>query len=354
VGRRLKMVESIKLLLGYAIFAVAAIGFLSFVNAEEATINVPFQSQGLRCDYQEDSTTETYVCIFIADKPTGITVTQEGLTEEEIEIIKQAKHCRETGYTDPECPEEPCIYDYKHGTCYKPDEIPEEFGGDIVEDPDKLIDPRVEICENKKNLSPEEYEYCRLLTAIDECYRGFGKLETIQEVSSFEVTRLTPNVWENWEYKLNSYLRDMVLKYEECRALQTEHDDVLSAMYWDFVVDGIMEPQLYHGDIPTQDPYQTQVLTKKSWLHTLGNAYEEICYNQNYDDTFKIQSGCEITYEEGSGYIPNPDKNMDDYYLSLTPMQRFNAYMDNPEEYEKDDLLYGHVGDWKRLKGLQR
>jgi hypothetical protein len=365
---------------------------------EEAIINVPFQSEGLRCDFQEDSTTQTYVCIFIAEKPTGITVTQPNLTEEEVEVIEKAKHCRETGYTDPDCPEEPCIYDYEHGTCFKPDEIPEDFGGDVVENPDEPIDPRVKICA-KTDLNTEEYELCRLLEAIDECYRGFGKLETIQEVSSFEVTRIEPTIWENWDLKYNVYLKKMLLAYQECRAIQTLHDDVLSAMYWDFVVDGIMDPQLNHADIPTQLPIPTQRLTEQSRLHTLGNAYESICYSSLYHESYKIQQGCPPTpiacemvsdeviaelstklvntdqveqYYDGSirvyyqtvyeqclanlsyTQLPNEDRNMDDYYLSLTPMQRLKAYQEDPVNYEKDDFLYGHVGDWKRTKGLQR
>ena len=54
--------------------------------AEE--VDVPFVSEGTFCTYQEDSTTETYVCVWKADKPFGITVKQDNLTDQEIEILE--------------------------------------------------------------------------------------------------------------------------------------------------------------------------------------------------------------------------------------------------------------------------
>ncbi len=332
----MKQTKAIELTLFGLVFITAFI-LISFTWADAEEFD---ETECVRSDDKEKTTVLCYKETF---KDKGITITQDDLTEEEQEILDDIEEARENGSY-----EEPCRYNHVDGTCYKLDETPEIFGGEP--DPANPIDPRVEIC-TKKSLNTEEYELCRLLEAIDECHRGFGKLEVIQEVSSFEVTLISPTIWENFDLKYNVYLKSMLLAYEECRAIQILHDDVLSAMYWDFVVDGIMEPQLYHGDIAKDlIPVPTQRLTEKTLLHTLGNAYEVVCYNQNYKEDYKIQQGCQPQeYEDDGKPLPNQDRNMDDYYNSLSPMQRFKAYQEDPHGFSNDQFIEGNAadGDWK-------
>ena len=51
-----------RLLIGYIVFSVGALGFLSFANAEEYTVVVPFDSHGVTCEFQELSV--EYQCVW--------------------------------------------------------------------------------------------------------------------------------------------------------------------------------------------------------------------------------------------------------------------------------------------------
>jgi hypothetical protein len=265
-------------------FSVLAIGFISLGHAE------------LERDFVEDQcvrtiteNTETIVCEKTVTTETTATATQEDLTDEEKKVLDDIAEARENGsYVEPP------RYDHKWGV---PSNEPEPEKSTLVEHVERL-------CEKNK-LSPSEKEVCRLAEALNLCYQGYGKLATVQKERSFEVTLEKPDIWKSWDLANKTLLKNMLLAYEECRATQTERDVVLSEMYANFVVDGIMEPQVYHAEMAQhQTPFKSQVITERTWLHTLGNAYEEICYSDIYPDSFKKQQGCPETEKVVDCYMP--------------------------------------------------
>ena len=369
----------IKLLILFTV-SIATISVASYAYAEQ--VDVPFAPAAKDCVHYPDSDPEKYACVWLSQNFTDIhiTVKQDNLTEAEIKVLDDIEEARENGtYVEPP------RYDHKWG-------LPTEEEDTYLEEKQK------QIC-NKNKLQPSEEELCRLLGVLNLCYQGYGKLETIQGVRSFEVTLLKPSIWKNYDLKTNTILKNVKLAYEECRATHTVHDVILSEMYANFIVDGVNDPAPHHSEYAKhQTPFASQVITERTWLHTLGNAYDAICYGDNYSDSFKKQQGCiaeplvecymptdvELLawYKKSYPQFADPSKPTikehyqsiydecmeklahapapldpgwyDDYLNSSSPMQRFNAYQDDPVNFKADQTIYGKVGDWKVFKGKQK
>lgn len=263
-----------------AILPVLLIGIMP-IYAEE--IDVPFIPEGKTCQQSETSTTLSFYCIWVAEKEFGITVVQDDLDADDLQTLEDIREAKENGtYVLPTIDNS-----WKHTPT-----VSSEF------EDEQAIEKF--IC-TRNSLEPSDVELCRLLEQLDLCNQGYGRLETIQEVRSFVVTLAEPDDLKQWDLKRNQYLKDALMKYEECRATQTEHDVVLSQMYADFIVDDISNNFLYHADFATTDDiYPSQRLTDYSYDRSITRAYSSLCFEENgFGAKFKKQQGCSAEPYEG-------------------------------------------------------
>lgn len=192
------------------------------------------------------------------------------------------------------------------------------------------------VCGKDKQ-DADDVEACRLLQDWSRCndqYEssvGFGRLATIQTAFNFTVTLKEPTDWKNWDLKKSYYLGQILLKYEFCRALITEHDDVLSAMYDSFIVDGILEPQVYHGDLAADifQPALPQPITEAVHATTEKVAEKALCTLRQFQSAWDSYDcpGIEI---EDTAQIVNASRVVN---LEGPNIDEHRKYLENPSTY---------------------
>ena len=183
-----------QLLIGYIIFSVGALGFLSFANAEEYTVVVPFTSHGVTCEFQELSV--EYHCVWQGFK--------EVYT---LEDLKEYKELLTAERYDQEI-----------------QKLNEQALAEIAVEQAKLTPNEKTIQKIEEKLSMgiatvTESVYMNLLKELNTCKQGMDRQTApFQEPREFEISEF--NLWQVNNVPVEGHLGELVMAVEECRGQQ--------------------------------------------------------------------------------------------------------------------------------------
>lgn len=272
-----------KLLVGYVIFAVVSIGFISFANAED------FDEK--ECQRTNDITKSTIECYRETPKEFNVYAIQDNSDDPlALAVLEAIYEARENGQYV-----EPCRYDPVSNPC------------DGKEPPKKTsFDWHIEnICESDR---PSNVETCRIygekLDALNECMLGVGKLEPIQEQRSFILPLEPLDKTKSFKLKSVNYLLVRAsLAVEECIAKTTEHNIILSAQYEGYLPQD-EDFQVYHASIAKDlMSIPSDKLSQHDFETSKSDAFDIICESNYYSNNYKKDVGCKLNYD---GAFENP------------------------------------------------
>ena len=354
------------MVLGYIVFTVCAIGFISYANAE---IDEKYQDVPPECQefiHTEETTlgnktTTLLNCKWLIEEitPPSINVKQPDLTPEEEKVIDDAKKCRE----DPECERPPVIE-------------PEKVYDDLTEEEEKLEKARDKIdnyCADFKD-SPVEIIACDSYKTIKLCEQGINESYPVQKHRFFLTTDFELSVWYFLNYRVGV---DYVVGVLQKAKLECEYQRdilepiILGPQYQDIADANVNYTQPYHGDValsgniilplrltpavfanslqvaedtrcslrqfqsswvdygctkpPVQDCYmptdeQLMNIYNKIWQEEFRDTPIKEIYQEKYDTCLSKVASMEL--KEPTWYM--------DYLNSLQPMRNYNNYFKNP------------------------
>ena len=255
-----------RLLIGYIIFSVGALGFLSFANAEEYTVVVPFTSHGVTCEFQELSV--EYHCVWQGFK--------EVYT---LEDLKEYKELLTAERYDQEI-----------------QKLNEQALAEIAVEQAKLTPNEKTIQKIEEKLSMgiatvTESVYMNLLKELNTCKQGMDRQTApFQEPREFEISEF--NLWQVNNVPVEGHLGELVMAVEECRGQQK----LLKV-----VGEG-------YSNMPTgEDDKQFSLLEHFEGVQALNfddhtathrNIDKSlICGNNQFPLTHQAQFGCEVLYD---------------------------------------------------------
>ena len=245
--------------------ALLTIG-VTFAYAETSTVEVPFDSHGQSCWYDEISI--EYHC------------TWQGVVEKfTIEDLKQYKDILSNEVYDQEI-----------------ERLNNEALAEIALEKAKLSPNELKIQQIEDKLdrgiaTASESVLMNLLKNLETCQQGMDdRTDAIQSEREFEISEF--NLWQVNNVKYDGALGKIVMAIEECRAQQVVYE--LSVGYENMLT-GEDDYQFSLQDKFTSDiqaiPFDQYKRT------TLEIDRSVICDNNQFADTQKAQFGCEVTYD---------------------------------------------------------
>jgi len=255
-----------QLLIGYIIFSVGALGFLSFANAEEYTVVVPFDSHGVTCEFQELSV--EYHCVWQGFKEV---YTLEDLKEYK-ELLTAERYDQEIQKLNEQALAEIAVEQAKL--------TPNEKTIQKIEE--KLVMGIATVTESV---------YMNLLKELNTCKQGMDRQTApFQEPREFEISEF--NLWQVNNVPVEGHLGELVMAVEECRGQQK----LLKV-----VGEG-------YSNMPTgEDDKQFSLLEHFEGVQALNfddhtathrNIDKSlICGNNQFPLTHQAQFGCEVLYD---------------------------------------------------------
>ena len=252
-----------RLLIGYIIFSVGALGFLSFANAEEYTVVVPFTSHGVTCEFQELSV--EYHCVWQGFK--------EVYT---LEDLKEYKELLTAERYDQEI-----------------QKLNEQALAEIAVEQAKLTPNEKTIQEIERKLergiaTATDSVYMNLLKELNTCKQGMDKrTQNIQTAREFEISDFP--LWSVNNVKYEGVLGELVMAIEECQAQDQIYK--LSVGYENFE---------HTKQYSLQDKFTPDVkaVNYDSLLAT-SNAVNTslVCDSNQHSQQYKKQFGCIMLYD---------------------------------------------------------
>jgi hypothetical protein len=255
-----------QLLIGYIIFSVGALGFLSFANAEEYTVVVPFDSHGVTCEFQELSV--EYQCVWQGFKEV---YTLEDLKEYK-ELLTAERYDQEIQKLNEIALEEIAIQQAKLT-------------------PNEKTIQKIEIKLDKGIATARDSVHMNLLKELDTCQQGMDV-----NTAPFQTAREdTKSSFDKWMYNNVHYegqVLEIVLAIEECKA----QIHVFKA--------GVGYQNFPTGDddyqFSLQDKYTSDIqAVNYDKLSATSNAVDTslICDSNQHSKQYKKQFGCLILYD---------------------------------------------------------
>ena len=280
------------------IFAIVAIGFTSYVNAETATVEVPFDSHGQSCNFDEIAV--EYHC------------TWQGLQEKfDFETLQEYKDLLSDGMYDAEIAK-----------------LNEQALAEIAIEKAKLTpNERIILAIEQKLLNGEatkdESVLMNLLKKLNTCKQGMDKQTApFQTAREFEISSF--NLWQVNNVQVAGQLGELVMAIEECRGQQALLKVVGEG--YSSMPTGDDDYNFSLMDVYTPD---VQALNFADHTATHRNIDRSlICDNNQYTDVHKAQFGCEVLYDGktmeqiqrenearfgSDGMINYQSENLDDY-----------------------------------------
>ena len=249
-----------------ALLALLSVGAFSAVYAETATVEVPFDSHGMSCHFDEISI--EYHC------------TWQGIQEKfTIEDLEEFKDILDEGIYNEEL-----------------QRLQDEALAEIAEEKAKLTPNELVILEIENKLArgiatATESVYMNLLKELDTCQQGMDRQTApFQEAREFEISEFT--MWKVNNVKYDGKLGEIVMAIEECRAqhkllkvvgegysnMPTGDDDVQFSLLVEY--EGIQAV-----------PFEDYTATSKAVDMSV------ICDSNAFPTTHKAQHGCEVLYD---------------------------------------------------------
>ena len=275
-----------RILLGFVLFSLTAIGFLLPVSAEEQTedtVPVPF-------DFKSRT---------MGILPNGNFIVEYDRKSLDLEAVIANGT---TGISNP----------------IEASTIVEDEPEPIVEDakPEKTILTRfekdLERFENSDNeISADDRDYFELLKNLGECQRGYDESYGVMATTSFPISYTWINEGEAW-LKADDYTgrhAELLKGIEECMAIRTVLNPITLGVYTLNIGKYFGTQQVYHADMAKisdrwLDIKTPQPLDEHDFIESLEDANKSICSNPNYHEKTKKQYGCESQTIEGD--LVNP------------------------------------------------
>ena len=249
-----------------AIVALITIGMTGAVYAETATVEIPFDSHGSTCTFDELSV--EFQCVWQGFK--------EVYTLEDLENYKDL--LTEERY-DQEI-----------------QKLNEQALAEIAEEKAKLTPNEKTIQEIEEKLAKgiatvTDSVYMNLLKELNTCKQGMDRQTApFQEAREFEISEF--NLWQVNNVPVEGHLGDLVMAVEECRGQQK----LLKIV-----------GQGYAGMPTGEDDKQFSLLEHFEGVqalnfddHTATHRNIDrslICDNNQHSDVYKAQFGCEVLYD---------------------------------------------------------
>ena len=253
-----------RLLLGYVLFSVGALSFLSFVNAEEYTVTIPFDSHGASCEFDEIAV--EYHCVWQGQSET--------ITGEDIEELKNSIH---DGIIDGQ------IAELNANTL-------EEIANKPLTANEKLIE-KLTIKLDSGKAEAKDAVLLHLLEELDECQQGLGNSEAIQTKRTFVISNYVYGSQNNVPIK--GQMGELLMAIQECYAQQKLENKILTVRY----------SNMAHGDMDFQydhrSTYEGMSAIEFDKYTTTSNQIDlsMICDNHQFSNQHKAQMGCEVLYD---------------------------------------------------------
>jgi len=249
-----------------AIVALITIGMTGAVYAETATVEIPFDSHGSTCNFDELSV--EFHCVW-QGIPQEIT---ENNIEELKDLITQGMYDAEIAKLNEKALEEIAIEQAK----LTPNEK-------IIQKIEKKLDKGIATASDSVHMN--------LLKQLDTCQQG-SDANTAPFQEKREVTKSS---YDKWSYNNISYegqVLEIVLAIEECKA--QIHVFKAGVGYQNFPT-GEDDYQFSLQDVYTSD---VQALNFDDHTSTHRNIDQSlICDSQAHHKQYKEQFGCEILYD---------------------------------------------------------
>lgn len=295
-----------------AIVALITIGMTGAVYAETATVEVPFDSHGQSCHFDEIAV--EYHCVW---QGIGEKFTAEDL-EEYKDLITKDRYDREI------------------------QRLNEEALAAIAEEKAKLTPNELVILEIENKLArgiatATDSVYMNLLKELDTCQQGMDKQTApFQAAREFEISEF--NLWSVNNVKYDGKLGEIVRAIEECKA---QH-----ALKW-VVGEG-------YSNMPTgDDDVQFSLLVEYEGIQAV--PFEEytatskavdmsaICDNNAFPDTHKAQHGCEVLYD---GLTMDQVKRQNEVMFGTDgKIEYHSALLGEYNQYLENNFRYATVED---------
>ena len=249
-----------------ALLALLSVGAFSAVYAETATVEVPFDSHGQSCSFDELAVEFHCVWQGMIPEPTFESM------QEIRDLISAERYQQEI------------------------DRLNEEALAAIAEEKAKLTPNELVILEIENKLArgiatATDSVYMNLLKELDTCQQGMDRQTApFQEAREFEISEF--NLWKVNNVKYDGELGEIVMAIEECRAqhkllkvvgegysnMPTGDDDVQFSLLVEY--EGIQAV-----------PFEDYTATSKAI------DMPAICDSNAFPDTHKAQHGCEVLYD---------------------------------------------------------
>lgn len=271
-----------RLLTGFVIFSILAVGLVSYSNADdidEKYYDVPFECKEFINTEETilgNKTTYLLNCKKLIEEltPPKIKVIIDDCDEECEEIIEKAIECRE----DPEC-EDP--------TEEPPKGDPNDNGkqNDLLEEADKKYNAR---CVGKDNLDKADTAFCNLYAERSLCERGYLESQPIQTHNFFLTSNWKIGIWTMFDYKTEMALSTMNQAVEECIAQKRLQVD-LGPYYLDMYLATIIDAVPNHRDLALDmfQPIHPLELTPAVHAMTVKVAEDTRCSLRQFQSTWK-------------------------------------------------------------------
>ena len=271
-----------------ALLTITAILSVTYVYAEEATVQVPFDYHGQSCYLSSET---TYQCIW-----------QGEVEPFDLEDLERYAHI---------LTEEQYAEEYAKLTAE-----PEVIVIDTRTPEEKLVE-ELQLKLYRGEADATEATHLRLLKQLDECQRGLGNSAAVQDRTSFVISNFEHGKYNNIEIK--GQVGDLLQAIQECIAQQTLEHYVLSVEYAN-KANG--EDDVFYDHYGAWDGIQAidyELYTKNSDRYDL----DPICDSHLYADKHKALLGCEDVYEYEGKTNVNPKGYITYYSQANTNYQKY-------------------------------
>ena len=312
-----------------ALLALLSVGLFGAVYAETTTVEVPFDSHGQSCNFDEIAV--EYHCVWQGFK--------EVYTLEDMKVyqglLSEQRYDQEIQKINEAALEAIAIEQAKLT-------------------PNELIIQKIEQKLDRGVATAQESVHMNLLKQLDTCKQGMDT-----HTAPFQTAReVTKSSFDKWSYNNIAYegqVLEIVLAIEECKA--QIHIFKAGVGYQNFPT-GDDDYQFSLMDIYTPD---VQALNFDNHRETHTNINQElICDNGQHSDSYKVQFGCEILYDGKTaeqiklenelrfgtdGKIHYQSQVLDDYYGFIDTYG--NRYATVEDKKVQEDIAFPISEAWK-------
>jgi len=249
---------------------LVSVTLTSYAHAENSTVEVPFDSHGQSCWFNELEV--EYHCTW-----QGI---NEVVTEEEIIQYQQVMKERQETIDNI---------------------ITEHIKKPTLTYREKQLDRYEEIYERLleiENPSAHEREYISLLENLAECRSGYGQSKGIFEDRWFPISHTWINDGEAWmkSFDYRGLEAELHKNIEECKAVRTVLNPVtLGVWYESRAIADEYDKNIYHGDRAKDVPVWTQERVNSQSNQQLPKDVDVCEFDDRYSEHTKRYFGCNET-----------------------------------------------------------